>query len=625
MNVLRMARAACATGTLLLVISCGGGGGGGGGGGNGGTPPTPPPSSGNPPAPTPDPPAGTPTGPLPTFAVSSGPITFTAPIPNHTPDSQRITVAFGGAVPGKLYVLATVSDGTIVGASVTDTSQAGQPSVDVFAVPAGASSLLRGTYTSVITLTACVNDETCQTNQLPGSPQTVNVTYTVRSEVQGDLIGPRVIPAGASGAVYLRGRGLSQASQVNFGTTAATAVRPSQLDGETEVLATYPVLAPGTYPVSINGGAIPFTASLVVIAPPVYPATQLVYPDTPREIGGLIYDAQRQALYVVARYMDSQSNKLFKYQFSGSAWLPPVAATIPDLQDVALSADGSKLLLLANTSLTEFDVASFTQLGNYLPDDALVRAGTAYMQNLAVANDGYAIVTTGGANPSNTLLYSDLAHTFFTINSSNGNLFGAQVDPQIYFGNPGVSADGSLVAISQDQRTAATLPPLFTRPFLYLYGAVNQQRPSYFGSPSSPFTDKDRSQGPRSSRTVVNNIPGTLAGTRIIVNGASTTVIGGDFSSRGMLPDTTRSAAIKPDATRVYTFDAPAGTDSGQLRSYDISTRLLTTQTYTPIIGVGIPMSPGAGTGAVVMAITPDGGTLFVAGTSGVFVQPTPP
>jgi hypothetical protein len=75
----------------------------------------------------------------------------------------------------------------------------------------------------------------------------------------------------------------------------------------------------------------------------------------------------------------------------------------------------------------------------------------------------------------------------------------------------------------------------------------------------------------------------------------------------------------------VYTFDAPAGTESGELRSYTVTARLFPTDQIYPQTGAGIPMSPGSGTAAIAMAITPDGGTLFVVGTSGVFVQPSPP
>jgi hypothetical protein len=389
-------RIACGLCALLLLTACGGGG--------GGTPSTgmPPPSGGgNPPG-----------GQLPTFGATITPLVFTAPIPNRTPASQRIPVTISGNTSGKLYVVARDSDPSVVRTTVSAVDQSGaNPTVDVFVDPAPAPTLLQGvsSRTATITLTACVRDDTCQTGQLPGSPQTVNVTYTINSAVQGDLLGPRVITTGTTGSVYLRGRGLSTTTQVSFRNTAATAV--SAFDNDTEVLATYPALTAGTYPVTINAGAIAFSASLVVVPATNYSATQLTYPSPPQEIGGVLYDPQRQALYVAARYANSQNNTLFKFQFSNGAWQAPLSATVPSLQDVALSADGSKVLALTDNSLVELNADAFASVGMYMPDDELVQSGMAYMQNIAVANDGYAIITTGGANPSNTLLYSSLANT----------------------------------------------------------------------------------------------------------------------------------------------------------------------------------------------------------------------
>src|SRR5690348_1880605 len=124
MHLSRTGRVAGGLCTLLFLAACGGGGGGGGGAPSGGTPPP----TGNPP------PSGTPPGSLPTFAVSGGALSFAAPIPNQTPDSQRIPVAIGGSVTGKLYVLASTSDNTVASATVSvGTGQT--PTVDVFAVP----------------------------------------------------------------------------------------------------------------------------------------------------------------------------------------------------------------------------------------------------------------------------------------------------------------------------------------------------------------------------------------------------------------------------------------------------------------------------------------------------------
>jgi len=604
MHVLRMARLACGLCALQLIAACGGGGGSAG---------STPPMSGSP---------SQPSGPLPTFAANATSLSFSAPIPNRTPDSQRVPVTFSGSTKSKLYVIATTSN-SAVSVSVGPVDQSGAaPTVDIRVDPTPATRLARGTTSTTIMLTACIDDATCQTGQpLPGSPQTVNVTNTLNSAVQGDLIGPRVIPAGTPGTLYLRGRDLGNASQVSFGNTSATAVALG-FDADTEIRASYPALAAGTYPVSINAGAIAFGASLVVVPAPSYTATTLTYPSVPQEIGGAFYDAQRQAFYVAARYPGSQNNTLFKFRFSNGTWEAPISATVPALQDVALSADGSRVLALTDNAVVEFDADSFTSLGTTMPDDPLVRAGTAYMQNLAVANDGYAIITTGGANPSTTLLYSSLAHTFFSINSANSNLFGQSADPQLYFGNVGASANGAVLAISQDPRTAAVLTPNVDKPFMYFYFAVNQQRPSYFGAPASAFTDKDRSKGWRSARVAVNQIAGEVDGLRVIVNGAATILLRGDLDAHGLLPEETRAAAIKSDASRAYVFVAANGAESGELRSFDISVDRRRTESF-PQVGNGIALSVGAGTGAIAMTLTPDDGTVFVTGVNGVFVQPT--
>jgi hypothetical protein len=404
---------------------------------------------------------------------------------------------------------------------------------------------------------------------------------------------------------------------------AATEVAPNN-NNPNEVRAKFASLAAGTYPVTINGGAIPFTASVVAVARPNFTATQLLYPSTPQEIGGISYDAERRAVYVAARYGDSQANTLFKFQYDGSTWQAPASVKVASLQDVALSSDGTTVLAATDTSIVEIDAVTLATKGTYSASDDLIRAGTAYIQGIAVANDGYALVTTGGGNPSNVLLYSTVAHTFATINSAASNsIFGA-ASSQLYFANAGVSLNGSLVVLSQDPRTAAPLPDRFAKPFIYLYSATQGQRGSLFGSPSSPFTDKDRSQAGRSAKPAVWEADGVVSGTKIVIHGPTPVVLSADYSARGSLPTSTRATVFNLDGTRVFTFDAPAGTESGELRSYDVTPRFNpSSQTYQPI-GTAVPLSPGSGTGVIAMTLTPDGGNLFVVGTAGVFVQPSP-
>jgi hypothetical protein len=619
MYSMRIGRALCGVSLALLCVSCGGGG------GSSGSPSssTPPPSQGTPPPSQGTPPPDQTPGPQPTFSISGSTFAFESVHPNVTPDSQRIPVAISGSVNGTLYILSSSDDSRVASASIDYSSSSGQqPTVNAFVVPGRASALI-GAYSTTITLTACVNDPTCATGQLPGSPQKINVTYTLRSEIQGDVVGPRVVTAGEPGTVILHGRGLSGATQVSFGGVAASDVKVSSLNGDAEVRAKYPALAAGTYAVTINAGAIPFSASVVAVARPNFAPTKLLYPSTPQEIGGIAYDAERRALYVAARYPDSQANTLFRFQYDGSTWQAPESVKVPNLQDVALSSDGQTVLLATDIAVVELDVATLTSRGTYFPLYDLIRAGTAYIEGIAVANDGYAIITTGGANPSNVLLYSTTTHTFLTINSAANNGIG-DVDSQLYFANAGVSINGSLVVLSQDPRTAALLPGRFTKPFIYLYSASESQRPILFASPTSQFSDKDRSQSGRSAKPAVYHADGVVAGTKIVVHGATPVVVSADYSARGSLPTSTRSAVFNVDGTRLFTFDAPAGTENGELRSYDVTTRLNpSTQMYPPV-GTAVPLSPGSGTGVIAMTLTPDGGNVFIVGTAGVFVQPSP-
>jgi hypothetical protein len=615
MDFMRLVRT---LGVVCLILSCASCGGGGGGAPSDPNVPDPPPGSS--PPPNPGTPPSTPPGPAPTFSVSNTTFDFFSPHANVTPASQRIPISFDGSVGGGFTFLANVADGLIVSVPVNYVSVAGQrPVVDASVVPTPAQRLLPGTSSTTVSLVACLDDSsTCTTGQLPGSPQTINVTYTRRSEIQGDVVAPRVVTAGESATVVLHGRGLANATQVTFGGVAGTDLKVSELNGDVELRVSHPALAAGTYPILVNAGAIPFSASLVVVTPPRYAATQLTYPSTPQLIGGVAYDAQRQAFYVAARYADAQTNTLFKFQVSGGVWQAPVSLSVPSLQDVALSPDGATVLLATDTAVVEVDAATLALGGTYAPSDELIRAGTAYIQGIAVANDGYAIVTTGGANPSNVLLYSTTTHTFLTVNSVSA-LPLDDADPRLYFGNAGVSANGSLVVLSQDPRTATASSG--SRPFIYLYSATGVQRPSLYGFRGAAFSDKDRSQAGRSARPAVHFTDSTVLTTRVVIHGPRPVVLGADYSVRGLLPSSTRASVFNKAGTRLYAFDAPAGAQSGELRSYDVSVRLNASTEYLPV-GTAVPMSPG--TGAIVMATTPDGETVFIVGTSGVFVQPSP-
>src|SRR5688572_10091269 len=152
MYVMRIGRALSVVSVAISCVACGGGGGSGGGPTS---TPDPPPAQGTPPSN--QPPAS-----LPTFSVTGTTFSFSSDHANVTPGSQPLPVSISGSVNGILYLQSTSDDGRIANASINYSGASGQqPTVDAFIVPAPSSTLLAGTYTTSITITACVNDSTC--------------------------------------------------------------------------------------------------------------------------------------------------------------------------------------------------------------------------------------------------------------------------------------------------------------------------------------------------------------------------------------------------------------------------------------------------------------------------------
>src|SRR5690606_19800615 len=85
----------------------------------------------------------------------------------------------------------------------------------------------------------------------------------------------------------------------------------------------------------------------------------------------------------------------------------------------------------------------------------------------------------------------------------------------------------------------------------------------------------------------------------------------------GTLPDTSAAVAIRPDGKRAYSYDTAAG----GILVYDISVDR-EEAAYTAL-GPVTPLAGNPGSGPR-MIITPDGRTLFLAGSTQIVVQPTP-
>jgi hypothetical protein len=118
------------------------------------------------------------------------------------------------------------------------------------------------------------------------------------------------------------------------------------------------------------------------------------------------------------------------------------------------------------------------------------------------------------------------------------------------------------------------------------------------------------------------------AGTRLVLRGRNQSLGGApvcnvydaNMQLIGTLPDTTLAVIVHPDGSRAYVLD-----NAGNLRSFDLTANVM--GGAYPEVGTGVAIGTFGETdaGGVRMAITPDGGTLFIAGRGGILVQPSPP
>ncbi len=157
----------------------------------------------------------------------------------------------------------------------------------------------------------------------------------------------------------------------------------------------------------------------------------------------------------------------------------------------------------------------------------------------------------------------------------------------------GVSANGAVIGLVQGDPSLTVAPPVYT-----------------LSATSGTFTASTVTLNQNAVAPVVDR-----NATRLVLNGVY--VFDSSFTFLGTLPDTTVALALRPDGQRVYTYDSAAG---GVL-SFNISATNAGAA-YAPLGAVVVPAeAPGPGTK---MAITPDGTTLFLAGTTQLVIQPTP-
>jgi hypothetical protein len=511
------------------------------------------------------------------------------------PAVRTITGTVTGSPTGTLYIIIERPASSITNpideiSPVTLSGSSGQATL----TPKAPDQLGTGTFTANINVRACLNDSTCATGQLRGSPQTLNVTYTIGSSVQGDSVMPHVIPTGESGTVVIRATSLRSVTDVRFGTTPATAVT---VVSDTEVHADYPALAAGTYAVSLNSGAVAFNGSIEAVDAAPYAMNTLALPETPSLLSFLRYDAQRRALLVGGFFFPSQSsstNKLWRYTFNNGTWSVATIA-IAGLRDAVLSADGTRILALADTGVVELTPDGLTTQRTVAPPAEVSSRGHVLSQ-IAVANDGHAIITSRSESISSIgpiYYYAISAGTFAPATRKISGI------PMLVG-----SADGWRVFLTQSN----TSPP---PPILDYIASVGVLAPTFPISAQPVATS-------RAAQRFVAYEPGAAK-----VFASDYLNSKGEAGPLGTIPIAQglaiRRIIVNPAGKRAFVLRS-----DDTLHSYALDQQPVNDQ--YPEVGTGIPITPPAPAGAALQtAVTPDGGTLFFAGTGGVLIVPALP
>jgi hypothetical protein len=516
------------------------------------------------------------------------------------------------ATPGPQTFTASFSNGTVSlainhdGAAVSDVHYTiSGNTAQITVTPVAPATIGSGIFTSTIVITGYTCADANCTQLTPGNTETVTVTYTIPLSVH--FVAPYVGTANKSESVVIRGQGFETfpVQDVQFGGTSASSY---SVVSDTKITATYPALAAGNYAVTVvtpttSAGPATSTASLVLQNAPGYTATTISYPSATSQLQRIIYDAERQTL-LVARTTSASTTEIDTFPYTGS-WNSGTSSAISGLADIALTANGQSLLSLSQTDVSLLDpITLSSSAATAVP---VLPTGDFY-KSLTVTNNNNALVTSGYPSSAATPMYLySIANGSFTqpagIPSSPVNT------PSLNNSIPGISADGSLAVLAQGFSGAGASAIYTFSPATMTFAVVSNQTINQYAA--LPAVD-------RTGTTVVLNGTNVYRPDFILPTPPYIRIIL-DFTLLGTLPSTTEAVVISPDASKAYTVDS--STSPPSLLTYDLS--------YNagggafPQIGTGATLAGDPGNG-VQMTMSPDGGTLFIAGSNQIVVQPTP-
>jgi hypothetical protein len=415
-----------------------------------------------------------------------------------------------------------------------------------------------------------------------------------------NFISPHTRLPGEAGTYIVRGRGFDSVADLEqaLGAGAAAASKITRVNDTQFELAMAPAQqGEAVFSLSNALGANTGSVALKVVAQPA-----LAYAATVTEgsKGGLVFDAERQALFTVNKTLGA----LMRFKRNGANW-DASSVSVPGIDTVALSPDGASLVVTAAPGqVVLLDPATLVQQGSY----KTMYIGSEPLNSLprsVMRNDGKLLFAgfTGEGSGGGMPYFDVSTRSFGSIGGSYG------------FGWAVASGDGSHINIVQ-RADLSPQPPMVT-----LDGTDSVAKPSKVGL------------------TFWYEAAQSLRGERFAEG--TYTVWDRDFNIIGKvaLPDQNyfgRTPLFSPDGTRLYVLAYsindlnPSSTVMPRVYIFDSSTRMVTT-TNLPLLGsfdlADYPTchngSYGCNTRAL-GAISPDGKTLFFVGDAKLVVAPVP-
>jgi hypothetical protein len=452
---------------------------------------------------------------------------------------------------------------------------------------------------SVNTVPAAAEVRTASVTFTAGAQsKTVNVSYTTFANAV-NFVAPYVATTGVAGNVVIRGHGFSNldpaTTTVQFGAAAPGA---ATVVSDTEIRVAYPALPAGAHTPAVTDGSVlmpnrPGVQLVVVDAPVFAPAT--VVRDLGLGFGGavasLIYDAERRAVLLA----DRGTNKIYRYTFSGGTWSEvglSIAGVTGNL-NITLSPDGTKLLQSGSgATMIERDPVSVTDTASVSAASFLGGFGSLNM--IAFANDGGAIGNVSTAANGITLFRYDLLTQQFSQLSQDADMVNRTIAG---------AADGDILVMPSFE----PLSPAFYKPIVR-YDATGNSLSSVVATTGGT---EHVSIGLDSNASKVILVVSPLSAAQ------ETRVYDSSFGLLGTLPVDLTAFAISPDGNTAWAY-FPAGS---RVRRFNLNAP------------DGIGGFAEVGTGTVVaspgsffskMVVSPDGGTLFLAGNDRFIVLPAP-